>query len=78
MSIAPYFHPRLAAKQVNNIHEIGDKLDNLLREINGKPGNTIIGRVRRPVVEIEQPLLDHGQRGEADTVQDELGAREPS
>ncbi len=38
VSIAPYFHPRLAAKQVNNIHEIGDKLDNLLREINGKPG----------------------------------------
>lgn len=45
VSIAPYFHPRLAAKQVSNIHEIGDKLDNLLREINGRPSNTIIGRV---------------------------------
>jgi hypothetical protein len=77
VSIAPYFHPRLAAKQVSNIHEIGDKLDNLLREINGRPENTIIGRIRRPVLEIEQPLLDHGQGGAADAVQIELGAASP-
>ena len=76
VSIAPYFHPRLAAKQVSNIHEIGDKLDNLLREIDGRPSNTIIGRVRRPVLEIEQPLLHHGQGRSEDTVQIELGARE--
>jgi hypothetical protein len=74
ISCAPYYHPKLQARQVNNIHEIGDKLDNLLREINGKPGNTIIGRIRRPVVEIEQPLLDHGQEGAEDAVQIELDA----
>ncbi len=49
VSIAPYFHPRLAAKQVSNIHEIGDKLDNLLREIDGKPGNTLSGAFGDPL-----------------------------
>jgi hypothetical protein len=77
VSIAPYFHPRLAAKQVSNIHEIGDKLDNLLREINGKPGNSIIGRIRRPALEAQQPLLDHGQGGVEDAVSVELGAGSP-
>ena len=72
VSITPYFHPKLAAKQVNTTYDVGDKLDALLRAIDGRP-RKIIESLGRPQVAAQQLILDHGQGGAEDPIQTELG-----
>jgi hypothetical protein len=57
-------------------HGIQDGLAALLEEIDGRGRlKTIEGSVIRRALEVKQPLLHHGQDGESDQVQSELGAR---
>ena len=61
VSIAPYYHPRLAARQVSNTFEVGDKLDALLRQIDGNSRPLINGQLARPALAAKQSLLDNRQ-----------------
>jgi hypothetical protein len=60
-------------------HDVQGDLAALLEEIDGRNKIKIVeGAVIRPALEAQQPLLDHGQEREEDTIQTELGTRKPS
>jgi hypothetical protein len=74
ISVAPYYHPKLAAKQVHSIHDVGDRLDALLRHLDGRATNKISGAMGRPALAVVKPVLDIEQGGSADEVRAELDA----
>jgi hypothetical protein len=60
-------------------HGVQGDLAALLEEIDGRNKIKIVeGAVIRPAVEAQQPLLDHGQEREEDSIPTELGTTKPS
>jgi hypothetical protein len=59
-------------------HGVQGDLAALLEEIDGRKNiKTITGAVVRPALEAQQPILDHGQEREEDSIPTELGTRKP-
>lgn len=60
-------------------HGVQNELAALLEEIDGRNKiKTVTGTVIKPALEVKQPLLDHGQEREEDSISTELGSRKSS